>query len=360
MTLRRSVVFLGVSLAAVAGFVIALVVTGPGGAALAAAFMGAVGVYAAPSHQNSPSASEKTGKPLPVTGRKTDEKKAVHKKETQKKTDARIYTVKAGDFLSRIADEQNVGGGWRKLYADNREAIGAHPSLIRPGLKLIIGGKNAEATASKPSSSAFKAPSKDLSGSNAPTTKEAATTDSKPSTSTPSVPSSASKPPSTDSPGAGDASTPQNPEDPAPPVEDPGTVAEFVAPAPGIPLGTGYKEAGVSWSSGYHTGVDFLAPSGTALQAVGAGTVVSAGWDGSYGNEVIIELADGCYAQYAHLSFISVSSGETVTAGQQIGLSGATGNVTGPHLHFEIRTTPYYGSDIDPVAYLRSKGVVIG
>ena len=52
-----------------------------------------------------------------------------------------------------------------------------------------------------------------------------------------------------------------------------------------------------------------------------------------------------------------VSAGQRVTEGQQIGVSGATGNVTGPHLHFEVRTTPDYGSDIDPVAYMRTHGI---
>jgi murein DD-endopeptidase MepM/ murein hydrolase activator NlpD len=87
--------------------------------------------------------------------------------------------------------------------------------------------------------------------------------------------------------------------------------------------------------------------------------VVSAGWNGSYGNEVVIRHADGKYSQYGHLSQLSVSAGQSVTAGQQIGLSGSTGNSTGPHLHFEIRTGPSYGSDIDPVAYLRANGVTV-
>ncbi len=124
-------------------------------------------------------------------------------------------------------------------------------------------------------------------------------------------------------------------------------------------ISTNYKVAGSMWSSGYHTGVDFIASSGTTVKAVGAGTVVSAGWAGAYGNEVVIRHADGKYSQYAHLSSLSVSSGQSVTAGQSIGLSGSTGNSTGPHLHFEIRTGQSYGSDIDPVAYLRSKGVSI-
>jgi murein DD-endopeptidase MepM/ murein hydrolase activator NlpD len=131
----------------------------------------------------------------------------------------------------------------------------------------------------------------------------------------------------------------------------------FVSPIAGSYVSTGYRAGGAVWSSGSHTGVDFHAASGTPVQAVGAGTVVEAGWGGAYGNQVVIRMNDGTYTQYGHLSSIGVSVGQQVTPGQRIGLSGATGNVTGAHLHFEVRTSPEYGSDIDPVAYLRSHGV---
>ncbi|MBC9728800.1 M23 family metallopeptidase [Streptomyces sp. TRM68367] len=131
----------------------------------------------------------------------------------------------------------------------------------------------------------------------------------------------------------------------------------FVPPISGSYVSTGYKSGGAVWSSGSHTGVDFHASSGTPVHAVGMGTVVEAGWGGAYGNQVLIKMNDGTYTQYGHLSSIGVSVGQQVTPGQQIGLSGATGNVTGPHLHFEARTTAEYGSDMDPVAYLRSHGV---
>ncbi|WP_217237408.1 M23 family metallopeptidase [Streptomyces sp. AC555_RSS877] len=131
----------------------------------------------------------------------------------------------------------------------------------------------------------------------------------------------------------------------------------YVSPISGSYISTGYKAGGGVWSSGSHTGVDFHAASGTSVHAVGSGTVVEAGWGGSYGNNVVIKMNDGTYTQYGHLSSLAVSVGQSVTPGQQIGLSGATGNVTGPHLHFEARTTPEYGSDMDPVAYLRSHGV---
>ncbi|MDN3267441.1 M23 family metallopeptidase [Streptomyces sp. MA15] len=133
----------------------------------------------------------------------------------------------------------------------------------------------------------------------------------------------------------------------------------FVSPIPGSYVSTAYRSGGAIWSSGSHTGIDFHAASGTPVQSVGVGTVVEAGWGGAYGNQVVIKMHDGTYTQYAHLSSIAVSVGQEVAAGQQIGLSGATGNVTGAHLHFEARTSAEYGSDLDPVAYLRSHGVNI-
>ncbi|MDT0270417.1 LysM peptidoglycan-binding domain-containing M23 family metallopeptidase [Streptomyces sp. DSM 44915] len=134
--------------------------------------------------------------------------------------------------------------------------------------------------------------------------------------------------------------------------------ADYVAPVSGV-SGGGYGNAGALWSSGYHTGADFPVGTGTQVVSIAAGEVVTAGSGGSYGNEVVVRHADGHYSQYAHLSSIGVSVGQSVGAGDQLGLSGATGNVTGPHLHFEVRTGPAYGSDIDPMAYLRSHGVSI-
>jgi murein DD-endopeptidase MepM/ murein hydrolase activator NlpD len=122
-------------------------------------------------------------------------------------------------------------------------------------------------------------------------------------------------------------------------------------------LGTSYRAAGSSWSKGYHTGVDFPVPTGTTVKSVAAGEVVSSGWGGSFGYQVVVRHTDGRYSQYAHLSAIAVKSGQKVSAGQRIGRSGSTGNSTGPHLHFEVRTGPRFGSDIDPVAYLRAGGV---
>jgi murein DD-endopeptidase MepM/ murein hydrolase activator NlpD len=300
-------------------FTRSIAVAGTGGAALALPLMGATGAHAATPQ----SVSEKAVQSLPVTQKAAEKsaEKTAAKKNSAKTSTVRTYSVRVGDYLSKIADEQHVSGGWKKLYADNREVVGDDPSLIHPGLKLTI-GKKAKASSAKTQSS-----------SSAPSSAKAEKAESKKSSSKPAAATQSS-----DTAGS----------------------SGYTLPVSGATVGTGYRVAGSMWSSGYHTGVDFVVPTGTSLKAVAAGTVVSAGWGGAYGNQVVIKLNDGYYAQYAHLSQLSVSAGQTVTEGQQIGLSGATGNVTGPHLHFEIRTTPDYGSDVDPVAYLRSKGVAVG
>ncbi|MFC8428714.1 peptidoglycan DD-metalloendopeptidase family protein [Streptomyces sp. NPDC057253] len=307
-------------------FTRSIAVAGTGGAALALPLMGATGAHAATSQ----SVSEKAVQSLPVAQKAADKsaEKTAAKKSAAKASTVRVYSVRVGDYLSKIADEQNVAGGWKKLYADNREAVGDDPSLIHPGLKLSIGKKATTGKAKTGSSAKSSSPKSSSSKSSSAKTEKAEAKSSKSTAATRSAATTSS--------------------------------SGYTLPVTGATIGTGYRVAGSMWSSGYHTGVDFVVPTGTSLKAVAAGTVVSAGWGGAYGNQVVIKLNDGYYAQYAHLSQLSVSAGQTVTEGQQIGLSGATGNVTGPHLHFEIRTTPDYGSDVDPVAYLRSKGVAVG
>ncbi|MGO4633278.1 M23 family metallopeptidase [Streptomyces sp. 2RAF24] len=136
-------------------------------------------------------------------------------------------------------------------------------------------------------------------------------------------------------------------------------LSSFQLPVAGSYVSTGYKTGGSLWSSGHHSGIDFHAAYGSQVVSVGSGTVVEAGWGGAYGNNIIIRMNDGTYTQYGHLSSIGVSVGQTVTPGEQIGISGSSGNSTGPHLHFEARTSAEYGSDINPITYLRARGVQV-
>ncbi|MET9956619.1 M23 family metallopeptidase [Streptomyces sp. NPDC006339] len=133
--------------------------------------------------------------------------------------------------------------------------------------------------------------------------------------------------------------------------------ASYALPTSSYTLTSTYGESGSMWSSGYHTGLDFAAPTGTPVKAVHSGTVKSAGWSGSYGYRVVLELQDGTEIWYAHLSSMTVSAGQSVGTGETIGRVGATGNVTGPHLHLEVHTPS--GDGIDPAAWLRSKGLTV-
>ncbi len=97
-----------------------------------------------------------------------------------------------------------------------------------------------------------------------------------------------------------------------------------------------------------HTGTDIGAAYGASIVAANSGTVTLAGWNSGYGNCVVIDHGGGRATLYAHMSSISVSSGQSVQRGQQIGLVGSTGNSTGPHLHFEVLIN---GSAVDPMQY---------
>lgn len=97
-----------------------------------------------------------------------------------------------------------------------------------------------------------------------------------------------------------------------------------------------------------HTGTDIGASYGAAIVAANSGTVTLAGWNSGYGNCVIIDHGGGKATLYAHMSSYSVSKGQSVQKGQQIGCVGSTGNSTGPHLHFEILIN---GSAVDPMQY---------
>lgn len=134
------------------------------------------------------------------------------------------------------------------------------------------------------------------------------------------------------------------------------TAGTATVPVQGYVITAAYAQSG-NWSTGHHTGVDLAVPVGTPVVAVRPGMVLMAATDASYGNYVLIKHAEHEYTLYAHLSQLGVKQGAMVSVGQRIGFSGATGNVTGPHLHFEVRTEPVFGSDIDPVAYLAAHGV---
>lgn len=97
--------------------------------------------------------------------------------------------------------------------------------------------------------------------------------------------------------------------------------------------------------SRFHAGVDIGASTGTPVACAGNGTVISAGWNGGYGNCVIVDIGNGLSVVYAHLSAMNVSAGETVSAGQTVGAVGSTGDSTGSHLHYEVRL---YGTPISP------------
>lgn len=135
-----------------------------------------------------------------------------------------------------------------------------------------------------------------------------------------------------------------------------GEIAEnqWVLPTSGYRITARFGMAGGLWSSD-HTGLDFAAPSGTPIVAVANGTITEAGYAGAYGNRTIMTLDDGTEIYFCHQASIGVQPGDKVTAGQQIGTVGSTGNSTGPHLHLEVR--PGGGDPVDPFQALTFHGL---
>lgn len=101
-----------------------------------------------------------------------------------------------------------------------------------------------------------------------------------------------------------------------------------------------------------HSGLDIACPFGSALYAADAGRVIKAqgGWNGGYGNMIIIDHGNGVKTLYGHLSVLYVQVGATVAKGQAIGAEGSTGRSTGPHLHFEVQTG---GAKRNPLYYIK-------
>ena len=129
---------------------------------------------------------------------------------------------------------------------------------------------------------------------------------------------------------------------------------QWVLPVAGYHLTARFGQRSSLWAT-VHTGLDFAGPSGTTIVSVAAGTVKSTGYEGAYGNRTIITLLDGTDIWYCHQSRFAVKAGDKVGPGDVIGYTGATGNVTGPHLHLEVH--PNGGAAVDPYPALVAHGV---
>lgn len=306
--------------------------------------------------------------------------------------DTARYEVRSGDNLSSIAAAHEVEGGWQRLYDRNRQVVGGNPDLILPGQRLALSPAGPEGKSDAPAAprTAPKAEEKPAPAEQQKQEEPAAEPDSAPDSRETSRTEEA-KEQEAEQRAAREraqrkasrerAAAQQVAKEKAQAAQkraeeqkrraeqkrkaqaeakrkaEAATAKKFASPVNGYSPTTSYRASGGSWASGYHTGVDFAVPTGTSVRAVTSGTVVSAGWAGSYGYQVVVRHHDGRFSQYAHLSAISVRGGQKVNSGQALGRSGNTGNSSGPHLHFEVRTGPGYGSDVDPLAYLRGNGV---
>lgn len=133
---------------------------------------------------------------------------------------------------------------------------------------------------------------------------------------------------------------------------------QFAAPVVGpVSSGFGPRARPNARASSNHQGLDFAVAEGTPVAAAADGEVIFAGPRGNYGNRVEVRHADGSVSTYSHLSGFDVRVGDRVSSGQTVARSGSTGNVTGPHLHFEIRRGRGY---VDPRGLLNGEAAAEG
>jgi len=129
-------------------------------------------------------------------------------------------------------------------------------------------------------------------------------------------------------------------------------LAVFIRPVAGVVSSKyGYRNDPFTRKSKFHKGIDIACPTGSTVVASASGRVIYTGEKGGYGNTVMVEHENGYITLYGHLSTISVKYGDRVDKGEKIALSGQTGRVTGPHLHFEVKRR---GKNITPHFKMKS------
>jgi murein DD-endopeptidase MepM/ murein hydrolase activator NlpD len=276
--------------------------------------------------------------------------------EPAKPAPAPTYTVQKGDSLSAIA-KRTLGDGnrWREIYDLNRDVIGSNPNVIHAGQTLKLPGGAQAPKPAPPAPPASPPPAagpsytvrsgdslsaiagrtlgnsnrwreiydlnRDVIGGN---------------------PNQISAGMTLRLPGGANASAP-----PAAPSKPSG---KWQWPTAGRKTSNyGNRKHPITGVHKLHSGMDIGAGTGTAVHVVQGGKVSFAGWNGGYGNYVVVDHGNGLQTAYAHLSKINVSKGQSVGARDVIGKVGSTGMSTGPHLHFEVKKN---GSFVDPAAYI--------
>jgi murein DD-endopeptidase MepM/ murein hydrolase activator NlpD len=217
------------------------------------------------------------------------------------------YTVKKGDTVESIAKEFNADATEIESYNNIDD------SSIAAGMQILVPNGEAEASISAPSTTSSGSGSGKTTGTKSASTKVLQGSAGSCGTVVP------------------DANNPAEPERGVGPVGTCAQDAYYIAP-----LEHYIQTQGIH---GYNA-VDLAAPTGTSIMAAADGTVIVArtgGWNGGYGNYVVIQHGNGSQTLYAHMSKVAAYDGESVVQGQVIGYVGETGDATGPHVHFEIR-----------------------